>query len=381
MLLAQDPLLKDPFIDLDEWRDTPVRHRYVHGGFRGTEARFSIYFPPKERYQGRFFQHVTPVPINEKEGTTGSGTGDQIGFAFSSGAYFLITNQGGMAALRTDPTLGAHRVNAAAARYARQIAAEMYGAHRTYGYAYGGSGGAFRTIGGFENVAGVWDGAVPYVAGSPQAIPNVFTARLLALRVLEDKFPAILDAVEPGGSGDIYAGLDKEQRDVLAEVTRLGFPVPAWFNYKTIGMGAFSILFETMVARDPKYFEEFWTVPGYAGADPSGSLRRARVQQRAAVKRVILKEDPGKPAHSAAGAGGVDQAWQPPASPPAGFQLESLPAGNLQMATVTVKTGEAAGTTFPLGKVDGDTVFVGTSLAAMMAGPVGFRSLEARQTR
>jgi hypothetical protein len=85
------------------------------------------------------------------------------------------------------------------------------------------------------------------VLGSPQAIPNVFTARLLALRVLHSKFPAIVDAMEPGGSGDIYAGLDKEEREVLAEVTRLGFPVRGWFNYKTIGMGAFPILFITTI--------------------------------------------------------------------------------------------------------------------------------------
>ncbi|WP_405182140.1 hypothetical protein [Nocardia sp. NBC_01377] len=31
-----------PFIDIDEWRDEPVRHRYVHGGFEGTAARFSL---------------------------------------------------------------------------------------------------------------------------------------------------------------------------------------------------------------------------------------------------------------------------------------------------------------------------------------------------
>ena len=44
---SPDPLFKEPYIDLDEWRSKPVRHRYVHGGFKGTEARFSFYFPPK----------------------------------------------------------------------------------------------------------------------------------------------------------------------------------------------------------------------------------------------------------------------------------------------------------------------------------------------
>src|SRR6202011_1445572 len=35
---AVDPLFVDPYVDMDEWRDVPVRHRYVHGGFKGTET-------------------------------------------------------------------------------------------------------------------------------------------------------------------------------------------------------------------------------------------------------------------------------------------------------------------------------------------------------
>ena len=374
MPVAADPLFQEPYVDTDEWRDTPVRHRYVHGGFQGTPARFSIYLPPKERYQGRFFQHVTPTPIDEKQGATGAGTGDQVGFAFASGAYFLVTNQGGMAALRTDPTLGAYRVNAAAAQYSRLVAAQMYGPHRVYGYAYGGSGGAFRTIGGFENTTGVWDGAVPYVVGSPQAIPNVFTARLLALRVLKDKFPAIAGAVEPGGGGDIYAGLNREERDVLAEVTRLGFPVHGWFNHETIGMGAFPILFQAIVQKDPAYFDEFWKVPGYAGANPSESLRRARVQHKAVITRVIGREQAAGTTAQTQGEtarGGVDTAWQQLQGAPAGFEVDSVPGGGLEMTTVMVKTGEAAGASFPLGRVEGRTIFAGTSMAATMSGGSG----------
>src|SRR5580692_7377163 len=37
----------EPYTDVDEWRDAPVRHRYVHGGFKGTELLYSMYFPPK----------------------------------------------------------------------------------------------------------------------------------------------------------------------------------------------------------------------------------------------------------------------------------------------------------------------------------------------
>jgi len=35
-----DAHLKDPYTDIDEMRSTPVPHRYVHGGFKGTDAKF-----------------------------------------------------------------------------------------------------------------------------------------------------------------------------------------------------------------------------------------------------------------------------------------------------------------------------------------------------
>ena len=69
---------------------------------------------------------------------------------------------------------------------------QIYGGKRPYGYGFGGSGGAYRTVGGIENTEGVWDGVVPYVLGSPMAIPNVFTVRMYAMRVLHDKLPKSL---------------------------------------------------------------------------------------------------------------------------------------------------------------------------------------------
>jgi hypothetical protein len=127
---AADKLYTEPYIDIDEWRDAPVRHRYVHGGFKGTDARFSFYLPPKEQFQGRFFQYVTPVPDNENLSQTAMAGDDNIGFSAASGAYFVETNGGGRSniagpAFGADPTIGAYRANAAAARYSRVVAAQM----------------------------------------------------------------------------------------------------------------------------------------------------------------------------------------------------------------------------------------------------------------
>src|SRR5438128_2525986 len=155
----KDTSFARPYVAVDEWRDAPVRHRYIHGGFKGTETRFSFYFPPRDRYLGRFFQHITPIPVNENLAQQGSGAWDPIGFSIESGGYFVETNGGGMSTLApgSDPAIGGYRANAAAARYSRVVAAERYGPHRTCGYAFGGSGGGYKTIAGFENTD-AWDG-------------------------------------------------------------------------------------------------------------------------------------------------------------------------------------------------------------------------------
>jgi hypothetical protein len=54
---AAGPQFARPFVDLDEERLQPRQHRYVHGGFKGTTARFALYFPPNDIWRGRFLQN------------------------------------------------------------------------------------------------------------------------------------------------------------------------------------------------------------------------------------------------------------------------------------------------------------------------------------
>lgn len=352
----KDALFNQPYVDVDEWRDKPVHHRYVHGGFKGTEARFAFFFPPKEQYQGRFFQYVTPSPASEEidaQGLGSFGPEDHLIFSLASGAYYVQTNEGGHSAIAGDQTIGGYRVNAAAAEYSRVVAEQMYGPVRPYGYAFGGSGGCFKTLSGFENTT-TWDGAVPFVCGSSMAIPNVYTARVLAMRVLKDKFASIVDAVEPGGSGDMYRDLNAEQRAALSEVTKMGFPPAGWFNYKTIGEGAFPVLFPIVRMLDRGYFRDFWTVPGYEGINPSPSLAQARIQHSTTVVKTVSAGDPEVKGLF----GGVDAARQAKMESPTGFQMESIPSGSLEGAFVIVKSGDSAGKELPVGKVIGNTVFI-----------------------
>lgn len=378
---SADTLFSKPYTDIDEWRDKPVKHRYVHGGFTGTETRFSLYFPPKEQYQGRFFQYITPFPDNENLSQGATGEDDKISFAISSGAYFIETNGGGKVdfskqGFASDPTIGAYKANAAVAQFSKTIAAKFFGNHRTYGYAFGGSGGAYRTIGSIENTDGVWDGVVPYVLGSPMAIPNVFAVRMNAMRILDKKLPQIIDAVDAGGSGDMYAGLNQEEKEALMEATKLGFPPQSWFGYKTMGIHGFIALYQGMRMADAKFFDDFWKVKGYLGANPTESLLKARIQKASKIKALINADDAVKlglkERESAGERGSADLAWKSmggvEGKMPVAFQLEDvLPDVNFMGGDLVIKSGESAGKTIQLAYIKEDKVVFGPVDIAVLA--------------
>ena len=282
----------------------------------------------------------------------------------------------GRPALGNDPSIGAFRANAAAAQFSRMVASQIYGQHRTYGYAFGGSGGAYRTIGGIENTEDVWDGVVPYVVGSPMAIPNVFTVRMHAMRVLKNKLPQIIDAVEPGGSGDMYAGLDAEEKEALHEVTKMGFPPRSWFGYKTMGIHGFLVLYQSVVRIDRKYFtDDFWKVPGYLGANAPESLLKARIQLESKIKSIVTIDQAVNlglmEPLSAQERGTAEAAWKSIGEKegmPVAFQLEDmLPDIDFLGGDLIIKSGAAAGKTLQLTKISGDKVVIGPADPTVLA--------------
>lgn len=285
------------FVDIDDMRQrklpdgSMVSYRYVHGGFEGTNVKFSFCFPDKEHYEGRFYQHLSPFPGPDEElaPLPVEGEEDVIGFCLTHGAYCVATNMGSKAAFSSsdDSTL-TYRSCAACAEFSRMKACEVYGyIHRPYGYVFGGSGGGYRTIACIENT-NAFDGAIPYVIGSPVAIPNCQTTRAHAERLLRDKIQDVIAAMEPGGSGDPYAGLEKEEADALREATLFGYPIKSWFESADLKDGSLPVLLPGVKTIDPTYFEDFWKVPGYYGADPEGSAVRDRICMDSAIKLVYI---------------------------------------------------------------------------------------------
>lgn len=353
---AIDTVFSAPYVDIDEWRDAPVRHRYVHGGFQDNDTRFSLYLPPAEQFGGRFFQHVTPVPQSENLAQADLSDINPVPFTIASGGYYVETNGGGQSAgdptSGVDPSIGAYRANAAVARLSRDIAGRVFGPQRVYGYLYGGSGGGYRTIGASENTHDVWDGFVPYVIGSPMAIPNVFSVRMHAQRVLRDKFPAIVDAYDVGGD-PTSLDLTEHELDALTEVTRMGFPTRSWFGWETMGMHAFSAVYPGVIMADPSYVDDFWSAEGYLGADHSSSVHDDRIRLTTTITKVITDVS-GQDTHVS---GGVDESYKSAAarrSTVTGVRLSHAPTGWAQGAELSIRSGSAAGATFRLSAVDGD---------------------------
>lgn len=336
-----DPPYDRPYVDVDEQRADPVPHRYVHGGFTGTDAQFSVYLPPAEQYEGRFFHNTYPLAESSDIGpfpiAFDVATGD-LGFTVDSGAYYLQTNLGGAdRATDPDPTNAAFRVNAAAAKYARTLAVDHYrethGEHRPYGYLFGGSGGSYQVQGAAENTVGVWDGFLPFVLGTPNSIPGIMTVRLHALRELRrrDRWPAAFDAIDVGGSGDPFAVLDEEERAALREASRLGFPLRGWWNHAGMTSGYLGQVAWMVGAIDPAYETDFWSQPGYLGADPESSIHAARVVAETTVTA-------------------VDDGPEPTVT------LAEVPGQDFADAKLYLLSGESAGKRLPLGPVAGATV-------------------------
>jgi hypothetical protein len=266
-----------------------------------------------------------------------------LGFAIESGAYLVESNLGRLNMfVGDDPTITAYRASVAVAKYSRVLASEMYGPHRPFGYVYGGSGGAFKTIACVENTKGVWDGSVPFIHATPIAIPNNFTVQAHAMRILKDKMSGIIDAMEPGGSGNMYTGLNVEEQEALTEVTKMGFPPRAWFNYRRIAFGYTGVLtmfFDQMVKWDPTYFEDFWNKPGYLGAKSLESLLNARVHHETIINKLIWPEDLKEMGFGTTLSAGSASNLKLPS----GFIIEDLPEADFQGASLIIKSGEAEG--------------------------------------
>ena len=377
-----DPDYQDVYVDVDETRTRTsptgqaLAYRYIHGGFAQKAVKFSLHFPEKAAFKGRFFQYLSPFPGPDEEMASLNKTGgdDIISFSLLNGAYFVESNMGSKTMFGPNgDDKDRWRSSAAVAEFSRKKAMEMYGCARPVGIVFGGSGGGYKTMACIENTD-AWDGAVPYVIGSPVSLPNTITMHVQGERVLRHAFPKILDALDAGGSGDMYEGLSADEAAMLREMTDMGFPPLAWYPEVKgqFSDGSLPVLMPGVRMADPGYFADFWTVPGYMGADPKSTASRDRLQFTGRVRRVHLPGAPGADAAEIESRNGVDDAWKKMLKDSNGawIEMETLPEGEdlyLNGVTISFKTGAAAGKQLLLGGMERDRETAGGYLAIGMS--------------
>ncbi len=353
-------------------RNEFVPHRFIHGGFKGTGTRFSFHFPAAEHYQGRFLQPL-------EGGTAGSeysyGAPQQgavslggLDTAVRLGAYLVQSNQGHVGTEKCPKggdnlALYGWRASAETGRFARYLATQLYGTKPKYGYVFGGSGGGHRAPLCLENAPDVWAGAVPFMGGAMVDPANVdkpmiatqvifYSALLNVQRMLRDRLKDVVDAVEPGGSGNPFENLTVDQRVALNELYRCGYPRGAEFlidpdNYTgQIFEWAWSA--ELIKTMDPGYFTDFWTKPGYAGHDTPHLFTDDIIEATATVHKVMTVGD----LDAAVAAGGPEarssslmMVRRMPADAAVGIVLEQVPKGYMIGAGLAISSGAAAGRT------------------------------------
>ena len=237
-------------------------------------------FPAKEFWRNRAFLQQHPA---------GGGAVDNR-MAFANGAFSII-----WMSASTPNAVASHRHEAAATKVAKAYANKLYGnSDKIYSYFWGCSGGGVVAQAAAENTVGVWDGVQPQCTGT--SVDSQYHSFLwqahYTMAISQEKRDAIAAAALPGGTGDIYAGLNEEEKSVLNELLAGGYPLPVIGKHFT----RLIPLVDPIGLRpaDPTYEDDFWSKPGYAGVNPPNYLKAALVDGWATITD-ITRDGSGEP--------------------------------------------------------------------------------------
>ncbi|HEY3941632.1 MAG TPA: hypothetical protein VGL60_04035 [Acidimicrobiales bacterium] len=364
--VVTDAFFGPPYVDTDEERAESSPHRYVHGGFEGTDTRFAFSFPPAEQYEGRLYQPLEGANAGHED-TFGGPMGSLIGgldMVARLGGYMVESNMGHIGDVMDpkagpDPTIYGWRAAAESARLSKFVAEQVYGAPPSYAYVFGGSGGARRSPLCLAYAPGIWDAALPFMGdamdgdfGDLRPLSNGaphFSAMFNVQRLLGPRIVDVVDAMSPGGSADPFGGLDAHQREELAALYRLGYPRgDEEMIAQPMGqIWLWASMAERLVSHDASYFEAFWNEPGYVGHDQPRAVEGDVIDVHVRVKRVVraseIVRDPAFRAPEFRSFRGMAALFAQAADPALAVELEGVGDGYRLGAGVRILSGAAAG--------------------------------------
>ena len=244
------------------------------------QQNYVLRFPAKEFWRNRSFEGQHP---------TGGGVVDNR-MAFTNGAFSV-----NWMSASVPNAVASHRHEAAATKVAKAYANKLYGnTAKIYSYFWGCSGGGTVALAAAENVTGVWDGVEPQCMGTSGDAPyhSFYWQAHYTMAIAKAKQDAIAAAAVEGGTGDIYAGLNEEEKSVINEFLAAGYPLAVIGNH----FPNLIPLVDPIDIRlaDPTYEDDFWSKPGYAGANSPNYLKAAKVDGWATVSG-ITRDSVGTP--------------------------------------------------------------------------------------
>ena len=236
------------------------------------QQNYIFRFPAKEFWRHRSFEQQHP---------SGGGVVDDR-MAFTDGAYSV-----NWMSASVPNAVASHRHEAAATAVARAYANKLYGnTAKIYSYFWGCSGGGTVAMAAAENVTGVWDGVEVQCTGTKvdAQYHSFYWQALYTMAVPKENADAVAAAAVPGGTGDVYAGLNEEEKSVLDEFISAGYPLAVIGNH----FKSLTPLVDAVDVRlfDPTYEDDFWSKPGYAGANPPNYLKAAKVDGFATITAI-----------------------------------------------------------------------------------------------
>ena len=367
---VRDSYFGQPYIDRDEYREKPYPHRNVHGGFENTDTRFTFYFPAKEEWGGRMYHPLEGAHAGHEEAFAGA-MGELLGgleMMVGLGGYMVESNSGHIGddidpRAGVDPGLYGYRASVESARFSKYVARQIYGREPDYSYVWGGSGGGRRSPLCLEYCGGVYDGALPFMGGGnvePHGTnsrvrseqPVHFGAMFNVQRLLRgEKLERVIDAMQPGGSGNPFDGLSVHEREELANLYRLGYPRGDEFMIaKPMGqIWLWTSIAGMLLEEDAEYFHNFWSEPGYIGHDERQWIEHDLIDAQARITRIITVQDMiGEEFSGPEFADAKPMAVMRASSTgewdlPIGIEVDGLSGGYRQGAGVRIETGDIAG--------------------------------------
>jgi hypothetical protein len=216
------------------------------------QQKYVFRFPAKHFWRNRSMEQQHP---------TGGGVVDNR-MAFTNGAFSV-----NWMSARQENLVASHRHEAAATKVAKTYANKLYGnTAKIYSYFWGCSGGGIVSMAAAENTTDVWDGVQSQCMGP--AGTATYHSFFYTFAIPEAKREAIAAAAAPGGTGDIYAGLNDEEKAVLDEFISAGYPLAVIGNHFKNLMP----LVDPIDIRifDQTYEDDFWSKRSQPAELPQG---------------------------------------------------------------------------------------------------------------